>query len=45
MQAMFEAALEWADRFQARTGSPTTDQFAMRLALYSSGLRIAPLPL
>jgi hypothetical protein len=45
MQAMFRAALGWAEKIQAQTGAPTDDQIAMRLALYSSDLRIAHLPL
>jgi hypothetical protein len=45
MQAMLQAALDWAERIRARTGVSTGDQIPTRLALYSSGLRIAPLPL
>jgi hypothetical protein len=45
MQAMFRASLDWAQRLHASTGTPSDDQIAMRLALYASDLRIAPLPL
>jgi hypothetical protein len=45
MKRMLQASLDWADDFHARTGTPTDDQVAMRVALYGSGLRIATLPL
>jgi hypothetical protein len=45
MRQMFQASIDWADAFYARTGTPTDDQVAMRVALYASGLRIAVLPL
>ena len=40
MRSMFQASLDWADEAYTQT-----DQIAMRIALYSSELRIAPLPL
>jgi hypothetical protein len=45
MQRMLQASLDWAADFHAGTGIPTNDQVAMRVALYTSGLRIAALPL
>lgn len=45
MRAMFQDALDWAADFHRRTGKPTDDQTAMRIALYRSPLRIATLAL
>ena len=39
-----DAALEWAAAFHARTGEHTDDQIPMRIALYTSDLRIVTLP-
>ena len=45
MRSMFQASLDWADEVNARTDVVFDDQIAMRIALYFSQLRIAPLPL
>jgi hypothetical protein len=45
MRSMFQASLDWADEVYTRTDIASFDQTAMRIALYSSPLRIAPLPL
>jgi hypothetical protein len=44
MQKIIQASLDWAEDFYTRTGIPTNDQVSMRIALYSSDLRIASLP-
>jgi hypothetical protein len=44
MQKMVQASLDWAEDFYSRTGAPIDDQVAMRIALYTSDLRIATLP-
>lgn len=45
LQAMLQASLDWAEATRVSSGKAPTDQIAMRVALYSSALRIAPLPL
>jgi hypothetical protein len=44
MQKMVQASLDWAEDFYTRTGIPIGDQVPMRIALYTSVLRIATLP-
>jgi hypothetical protein len=44
MQKMVQASLDWAEDFYTKYGIPSDDQVAMRIALYSSDLRIATLP-
>jgi len=43
MQKMVQASLDWAEDFYTRTGTPSDDQVPMRIALYTSDLRIATL--
>jgi hypothetical protein len=44
MHKMVQASLDWAEDFYTKYGIPTDDQVSMRVALYSSDLRIATLP-
>jgi hypothetical protein len=44
MQKMVQDSLDWAEDFYTKYGIPTDDQVAMRVALYSSDLRISTLP-
>jgi hypothetical protein len=44
MHKMVQASLDWAEDFYTKYGIPSDDQVAMRIALYSSDLRIATLP-